>query len=100
MNPVENEAVVARLLLEADGALEVLDVREDLKKKHGLNCAPGFAEWKVFDGRMNTFPTYGEVPTRLRGEDRNFHGLYPPECSEIKENLSRQEKKYYIPNTI
>ncbi len=36
MNPIENEAVVARLLQEADGELEVLDIREKLEKEHGI----------------------------------------------------------------
>lgn len=36
MNPAENEAVVARLLEEAGGELEVVECREALEAEHGL----------------------------------------------------------------
>ncbi len=36
MNPMENEAVLARLLQEAEGAIEIIDVKKHLEERHGL----------------------------------------------------------------
>ncbi len=45
-NPVENEAVVAELLLRCKGALELLDVSSSLPE---LRRMPGMHTWKVRD---------------------------------------------------
>mmetsp|Transcript_17586 Transcript_17586/g.38220 ORF Transcript_17586/g.38220 Transcript_17586/m.38220 type:complete len:946 (+) Transcript_17586:112-2949(+) len=44
MNPVENEAVVAEILREADGAVELVEKRCDMP---GLKARPGWTNWKV-----------------------------------------------------
>lgn len=44
MNPIENESVVAELLRESDGSLELVDKRNDLP---GLVARPGMSTWKV-----------------------------------------------------
>jgi hypothetical protein len=43
MNPIENEAVVAALLRAAEGSLELVDRRSELK---GLVARPGLSTWK------------------------------------------------------
>lgn len=47
MSPVENEAVVAALLLRAEGALELLDVSGELPE---LPRRPGMESWEVAAG--------------------------------------------------
>ena len=46
LNPIENEAVVAALLKECKGALELLDVSDELPN---LKRSPGLHEWQVWD---------------------------------------------------
>lgn len=46
LNPIENEAVVAALLKECGGALELLDVSSELPE---LKRSPGIHEWQVWD---------------------------------------------------
>jgi tRNA (cytosine34-C5)-methyltransferase len=45
-NPVENEAIVARMLLEADGALSLVPI--DLP---GLKSNPGITKWKPMSNK-------------------------------------------------
>ena len=49
LNPVENEAVVARLLLSANGALKLIDCSDRLI---GLKRCPGLVQWKVGSGTL------------------------------------------------
>jgi 16S rRNA C967 or C1407 C5-methylase (RsmB/RsmF family) len=44
MNPIENEAVVAELLRQSKGALQLVEKRHDLP---GLRARPGWSTWKV-----------------------------------------------------
>lgn len=44
MNPIENEAVVAELLRQSKGALQLVEKRPDLT---GLRARPGWSTWKV-----------------------------------------------------
>jgi 16S rRNA C967 or C1407 C5-methylase (RsmB/RsmF family) len=45
MNPIENEAVVAQILRDADGSLELVDKRKDMPN---IVARPGWTKWKVF----------------------------------------------------
>ena len=52
MNPVENEAVVAEILREANGAVELVEKRSDMP---GLRARPGWTSWKVLrEDRTNS----------------------------------------------
>ena len=52
MNPVENEAVVAEILREADGAVELVEKRSDMP---GLRARPGWTSWRVMrEDRTNS----------------------------------------------
>ena len=61
LNPIENEAVVAALLKECDGALELLDVSDELPD---LKRSPGLRDWQVWD-------KFGYHPS-FRGEEQMF----------------------------
>jgi 16S rRNA C967 or C1407 C5-methylase (RsmB/RsmF family) len=67
MNPLENEAVVNSVLLELDGAAEVVDCSERLPllKRH-----PGLTDWKVFDiglTELTEYASFEAVPMDRRG---------------------------------
>ena len=46
LNPVEDEAVVAALLLSSKGALELVDVSDKLPE---LKRVPGLKTWRIKD---------------------------------------------------
>ena len=58
INQIENEAVVAQLLREAKGSLELVDMSGRFP---GLNWLPGLSKWKVFDNLMQV-----EIINKLR----------------------------------
>ena len=73
MNPVENGAVLLRLLEESGGGLDVIDVSDQLEQ-FGMKAAPGFVKWKVFDGKeMNRFSS----PDELSPVDEVHQALVP-----------------------
>lgn len=61
LNPVENEAVIYRLLKDADGALELIDVKELLP---GLKYAPGMTYWEPGTKDMTFFKKFSDVPDK------------------------------------
>ena len=63
INPIENEAVLGRLLLAANGSLELIDIKGELP---GLNWAPGHTHWQVSDSQMNYYERYEDVPDILK----------------------------------
>jgi len=62
MSPLENEAVLQRLLLEADGGVELVDVSQELP---GLKTSSGLSHWTVMDREMNVIPSPEEIPANL-----------------------------------
>uniref|UniRef100_A0A1I8FM35 tRNA (cytosine(34)-C(5))-methyltransferase n=1 Tax=Macrostomum lignano TaxID=282301 RepID=A0A1I8FM35_9PLAT len=59
LNPVENEAVVGKLLLETEGSVELVDVRRLLP---GFKSLPGLSSWKVMGANGTLFEKYSDVP--------------------------------------
>ena len=62
MNPIENEAVIARLLRISEGSLELIDCSQTLP---GFKYAEGFENWKVFSSEMQVFESMQDVPDHL-----------------------------------
>lgn len=54
-NPLENEAVVATLLNQCKGSIELLDCSNIFPE---IDRRPGLNTWKVFNDEMEYFPTY------------------------------------------
>ncbi|KJH51572.1 NOL1/NOP2/sun family protein [Dictyocaulus viviparus] len=63
MNPIEDEAVVAQLLREAEGALKLCNIHPLIPNLIGLR---GISVWKVFDRDMNLYEKSSAVPEPLR----------------------------------
>lgn len=92
INPIENEAVVAQLLREGKGSLELVDVSDKLPQ---LKCRPGLNTWKVFESYKTVYGSYEEVK----------HGslirksMFPPSTDE-NFNLERCIRIYpHLQNT-
>ncbi|CAJ0961382.1 unnamed protein product, partial [Mesorhabditis belari] len=80
MNPIEDEAVVAQLLREANGALKLVDAHPLLPK---LKALRGVNNWKVFTRDMKLINSFEEVPEELK---RPFcKSMFPPSEEEAKE---------------
>ncbi|PWA02302.1 hypothetical protein BB558_001571 [Smittium angustum] len=90
LNPIENEAVVASALNHYKGALELVDVSDELKN---LIRRPGLSSWKVFDRdgvESNTVKVedseIGDKPSAEKQDEKNetktlYTSLYPPKNS-------------------
>lgn len=84
MNPIENEAVVQRLLRAAAGGFEV-EVME--KPPADLEFAEGHAHWKVLDSEMTVYERYEDVIERFRTQ---IHPeMFPSQNGEYREQLKR-----------
>lgn len=63
LNPVENEAVIYRLLKDSDGALELVDAQEMLP---GLKYTPGMTYWEPGTKDMAFYKSFEDVPEKWR----------------------------------
>ncbi|CAG0879719.1 unnamed protein product [Cyprideis torosa] len=84
MNPIENEAVVARILQEfPPGQLEL--VSDVAKKLPGLISAPGLSSWTPMGRQGEKFDRFEDIP-------ESYHTLihphlFPPKDETIRESL-------------
>ncbi|KAJ2853607.1 tRNA (cytosine-5-)-methyltransferase ncl1, partial [Coemansia erecta] len=71
LNPIENEAVVAHILDHFEGALQLVDVSDQLP---ALKRRPGLATWKVMtrDGELHDSPQSAMLSTMSRSQRRHF----------------------------
>lgn len=80
LNPVENEAVLHRLLKDSEGALELVDIDHLVP---GLKYAPGISYWEVADKECNEFyRSFDEVPDQFRTIIRPQ--MFPPAADEAE----------------
>lgn len=73
LNPLENEAVICRLMKEADGALEIIEVGSQLK---GLIYNPGMTKWSPATKELQFYDKFEDVPL----DQRNllYRDIFPP----------------------
>lgn len=80
LNPVENEAVLHRLLKDSEGALELEDISHHVP---GLKYVPGINYWEVSDKDCNEFyRSFDEVPEQFRTIIRPQ--MFPPAADEAE----------------
>ncbi|XP_031623362.1 tRNA (cytosine(34)-C(5))-methyltransferase [Contarinia nasturtii] len=78
LNPVENEAVLHRLLKDSEGALELVDSSDLLP---GLKYAPGISYWELSSKECKEFyRTFDEVPKEFHTVVRPQ--MFPPSAEE------------------
>ncbi|CAL4093057.1 unnamed protein product, partial [Meganyctiphanes norvegica] len=81
MHPLEDEAVLHRLIREAEGAVRLVDVREQLP---GLTYTEGLNDWVIMNKEMEVIPSADEIPTK----NTNLFSkhVFPP-SSEDREKI-------------
>lgn len=91
LNPVENEAVISRILQESDGTVELLDVSKDLKD---LFYIPGLEKWELCGRDLVFCKTVDEVSEQWQSTLRQY--LFPPNPETAKKlNLNRWYVHFY-----
>ncbi|KAK6106374.1 NOL1/NOP2/sun family protein [Brugia pahangi] len=79
LNPIENEAVIASLLRSNAGALELIDVSQQLPQ---LKRMSGLSKWRVFDKAMREYSILEDV---IADQRRYFtSSMFPPNDDEIQ----------------
>ncbi|OQR72984.1 tRNA (cytosine(34)-C(5))-methyltransferase-like [Tropilaelaps mercedesae] len=79
LNPVENEAVVAHLLKECEGAIEIVEVRDRLP---GLKASSGLETWKIASRDVQLFDSYEQVPENMKTQITAR--MFPPSPEDVK----------------
>lgn len=82
LNPIENEAVIHRLLIHCNGALKLVDGGEILK---GLKYAPGMEDWKVSSRHCEFYKDFEQVDEKWQTTIRP--SFFPPK-PEDKEKFN------------
>lgn len=75
LNPSENEAVVYRILKEAEGAVELVDIMIP-----NLKCSPGLSYWTPCSRDMKSYTSISEVKHPWINVVRDYH--FPPDPAE------------------
>lgn len=79
LNPTEDEAVIHRLLVEAQGSLELEKVNDKLP---GLKYIPGLSHWIVMNRDLTIYNTPEEVPEPMKHILRA--AIFPPKPEEAE----------------
>lgn len=79
LNPVENEAVLARLIKESEGALELIDASDLVP---GLKFTSGLTYWELSAKEIEFYKTFDEVPEKYHTIIRPQ--MFPPTAEEAK----------------
>ena len=82
MNPIENEAAVAQILREAEGAVELVDRRPDLP---GLRARPGWSTWRVLREDMD--------PAKNRRGRKNAKNKNSPKMQQRRKEWEEKRAK-------
>lgn len=77
INPIENEAVIHRLLSETDGALRLVDISNSLP---GLKFAPGMNNWLLGSRNLEFYSSHEEVDEKWKTTIRPQ--MFPPAENE------------------
>ncbi|GFG38232.1 hypothetical protein Cfor_12224 [Coptotermes formosanus] len=85
LNPLENEAVIHRLIVETEGAVQLVDVSFQLP---GLKYRQGLTHWLPTSRDMKAYTSYNDVPELWQTQIRPQ--MFPPAPEDVgKFNLER-----------
>lgn len=85
LNPIENEAVLHRLVKDSDGALEIVDAAGYVK---GLKYHTGMTYWEPGTKDIQCFKTFEDVPEKYHTVIRPQ--MFPPSTEDApKYNLEK-----------
>ncbi|KAL6434981.1 hypothetical protein ACFW04_005257 [Cataglyphis niger] len=77
LNPIENEAVLHRLLCETGDSVQLIDCRDLVP---GLLCDPGVTYWKPASKNLQYYNTWDDVPEQWQTQVRPK--MFPPQANE------------------
>ncbi|XP_012540943.1 tRNA (cytosine(34)-C(5))-methyltransferase [Monomorium pharaonis] len=77
LNPIENEAVLHRLLCETGDSVQLVDCRDLVP---GLICDPGVTHWKPASKNLQYYNSWDDVPEQWQTQVRPK--MFPPEENE------------------
>ncbi|XP_014478444.1 PREDICTED: tRNA (cytosine(34)-C(5))-methyltransferase isoform X2 [Dinoponera quadriceps] len=77
LNPIENEAVLHRILLETGDSVQLVDCRDLVP---GLVCDPGVTHWKPASKNLQYYNAWEEVPEQWQTQIRPK--MFPPPADE------------------
>ena len=80
LNPIEDEAVLHRLLVEAKGSLELVDVAHKLP---GLKYVKGLSHWVVMNRDLTVYEKPEDVPDAIKNLIRP--NIFPPTAEDAKQ---------------
>jgi len=80
-HPLENEAIVSRLLQDMDGNMKLVDVKDKLP---GLNSSPGLITWTPACREGVPYPSFESCPEKIQTQLRPY--MFPP-SKELAEKL-------------
>ncbi|XP_075216753.1 tRNA (cytosine(34)-C(5))-methyltransferase Nsun2 [Lycorma delicatula] len=84
-NPIEDEAVIHRVLVEAEGSLQLIDVNSQLP---GIKSCPGVSHWYPGSRDMSLYNSYEDVS--VKWQSQVSPPLFPPSKEDApKFNLHR-----------
>ncbi|XP_025410289.1 tRNA (cytosine(34)-C(5))-methyltransferase [Sipha flava] len=82
LNPIENEAVVQRMMNEAKGSVVIVDARHKLA---GLKTMDGLSQWIVVSKDLDVYKSFDEVPEKWTTQIR-------PQMFPLKDDLFNLNK--------
>ncbi|KAG5326419.1 NSUN2 methyltransferase, partial [Pseudoatta argentina] len=77
LNPIENEAVLHRLLCETEDSVQLIDCRDLVP---GLICDPGVTHWKPASKNLQYYDSWQDVPEQWQTQVRPK--MFPPGANE------------------
>ena len=92
INQIENEAVMAQLLREAGGNLELVDMAGRFP---GLEWLPGLSDWRVYDTNLVEYADMSQVPQNLESQIRRE--MFPP-TDEEKRRFKLERSMRFLPH--
>ena len=85
LNPIENEAVLHRLIRESEGSLEIIDAKNSVP---GLKYYPGMTYWEPATKDVQCFKQFADVPEKYHTIIRPQ--MFPPNPEEAAQfNLDK-----------
>ncbi|VVC46159.1 Hypothetical protein CINCED_3A003626 [Cinara cedri] len=82
LNPVENEAVIHRIMSESEGSIAIMNVQDKIA---GLKTTNGLSQWVVVSKDLDVYTSFDEVPEKWVTQIRPQ--MFPPK--EDLYNLNR-----------
>ncbi|XP_046667880.1 tRNA (cytosine(34)-C(5))-methyltransferase [Homalodisca vitripennis] len=79
LNPVENEAVMHRIIVESEGALELQDISSSLP---GLKHSPGISSWVLTSKEIDVYTDFEQVPEAITTQIRPH--MFPPKAEDAE----------------